>query len=170
MPQPEFDRPSDNAVGADGATAAWVALPVGMVFAMVSAYWGLGGTWLVDTVAGALTQGGGAARGYLLASQMAAVLKVVAAVLPLVVAYRLAAPRWRRPLRVLAWTEAGVLILYGLVLTGTGLLVQADVLHASVDADHRALAWHTYLWDPWFLLWGAIVAVSLTRGRSPRHA
>jgi hypothetical protein len=35
----------------------------------------------------------------------------------------------------------------------TGLLVQADVIHASVTADHRALAWHAYLWDPWFLIW-----------------
>jgi hypothetical protein len=27
--------------------------------------------------------------------------------------------------------------------------------------DHRALAWHTYLWDPWFLMWGLLVAGAL---------
>ena len=53
---------------------------------------------------------------------------------------------------VLAWAEAAILIVYGLVQTAAGLLVQADVIHASATADHRALAWHAYLWDPWFLI------------------
>jgi len=69
----------------------------------------------------------------------------------------------------LAWLEAGILTLYGLVLTTAGLLVQADLLHASADADHRALAWHAYLWDPWFLIWGLLVAVALLRSRHLRR-
>ena len=66
---------------------------------------------------------------------------------------------------VLAWAEAAILIVYGLVQTAAGLLVQADVIHASATADHRALAWHAYLWDPWFLVWGLLVAAALLRGR-----
>jgi hypothetical protein len=70
---------------------------------------------------------------------------------------------------VLAWIEAGILTIYGLVLTVVGLLVQAGVIHASATADHRALAWHAYLWDPWFLIWGLLVAGALLCGR-PRRA
>jgi hypothetical protein len=69
---------------------------------------------------------------------------------------------------VLAWAEAAILIVYGLVQTGAGLLVQADIIHASATADHRAMAWHAYLWDPWFLIWGLLVAASLLRGRYRR--
>jgi hypothetical protein len=69
---------------------------------------------------------------------------------------------------VLAWAEAAILIVYGLVQTTAGLLIQADVIHASATADQRALAWHTYLWDPWFLIWGLLVAAALLLRRHPR--
>jgi hypothetical protein len=61
------------------------------------------------------------------------------------------------------------LAIYGLVLTVAGLLVQAGAIHASATANHRALAWHAYLWDPWFLIWGLFVAGALLRGRYRRH-
>ena len=48
--------------------------------------------------------------------------------------------------------EAVVFTTYGFALTAVGLLVQAHVIHASATADRRALAWHAYLWDPWFLI------------------
>jgi hypothetical protein len=73
---------------------------------------------------------------------------------------------WRRigahrVVRILSWVEAVVLVAYGGLLTVVGLLVQADVVHAAATADRRALAWHTYLWDPWFLIWGLLVVVAL---------
>jgi len=52
----------------------------------------------------------------------------------------------------LAWFEAAVLVIYGLVPTTVGLMVQLGIIAASASADHRALAWHAYLWDPWFLV------------------
>jgi hypothetical protein len=39
--------------------------------------------------------------------------------------------------------------------------VQAHLIHASATADHRALAWHAYLWDPRFLIWGLLVVGAL---------
>jgi hypothetical protein len=39
---------------------------------------------------------------------------------------------------------------------------------AAAGADHRALAWHAYLWDPWFLLWGVLVTAALVRSRLSR--
>jgi hypothetical protein len=79
----------------------------------------------------------------------AAGLKVIAAALPVLAAGRAAASGpvpWQRPLRVLAWAEAVILTLYGLVLTTVGLLVQSGLIRAGAGADHRALAWHAYLW------------------------
>jgi hypothetical protein len=38
--------------------AAWAACVVGLAYVGVSMYWGLGGTWLLTTVGGALALGG----------------------------------------------------------------------------------------------------------------
>lgn len=127
------------------------------------------GTWLLATVSASLAEPGGASIATLLvAAWVPAILKLIAAVLPLLALRQLTSPVWNRRVRVLAWLEAGIMIAYGLTLTVVGLLVQADVIHASASADHRALAWHAYLWDPWFLIWGLLVAAALWRGRHRR--
>ena len=73
-------------------------------------------------------------------------------------------------MRALAWLEAAILTIYGLVLTTAGLLVQSGAIAPAASADRRALAWHAYLWDPWFLLWGALVTAALARSRQPGAA
>jgi len=135
----------------------------------VSVYWGLGGTWLASTVGGAIEKGALAGNaGVILAVWVAAILKVIAAVLPLLVVGRLRRSASNRKLWLLAWIEAAIVTVYGLVLTASGLLLQAGVIHASASADHRALAWHAYLWDPWFLIWGLLVGGALLRAHR-RH-
>jgi Protein of unknown function (DUF3995) len=93
----------------------------------------------------------------------AVAIKLIAAVLPLITLSRRTRPAWDRNLWVLSWIQAAVLTVYGLVLTTVGLLVQTNVIHASAHADHRALAGHAYLWDPWFLIWGLLVTIALLR-------
>jgi hypothetical protein len=83
-------------------------------------------------------------------------------VLPLLALRGLASPGWNRTVWMLAWASSAVLTIYGLVWTAGGLLAQADVIHASAS---RAMAWHAYLWDPWFLVWGLLAAAALLRGR-----
>jgi hypothetical protein len=145
-----------------GFAAAWAACAVGLLYAAISVYWGLGGTWLLDTVGGSLAKLGRAySAGVIAAVWGAATLKLIAAVLPLLAVHHRSSSQRDHWLWVLAWIAAGVLIVYGLVLTAAGLLVQTDVIHASSTADHRALAWHAYLWDPWFLLWGLLIAAAL---------
>ncbi|HET6953221.1 MAG TPA: hypothetical protein VFI47_22770 [Acidimicrobiales bacterium] len=56
---------------------------------------------------------------------------------------------------------------YGGVLTGVGLAVQAGVIDAAPGADGQALAWHAYLWDPWFLVWGLALGATLVRTAAP---
>jgi hypothetical protein len=154
-----------------GLRAAQAAFVVGLLYAAISVYWAVGGTWLLDTVGASLTQAGhGASAGVLFAVWAAAALKIVAAVLPLLAVNPEHAPpggRGRRVFRVLTWVEAVILVLYGLVLTVTGLLVQSGLVTAAANADHRALRWHAYLWDPWFLVWGLLVTAALLRSRRP---
>jgi hypothetical protein len=136
------------------------------MYAAVSVYWGLGGTWLLDTVGGSLEQLGRDRKAAVLAAVWgAAVLKLIAAVLPLMAVRAHGYGRRGRLLWRLAWLEAGILVLYGSVLSVAGWLVQAGVVHAGAGADHRALAWHAYLWDPWFLVWGLLIAAALLRAR-----
>lgn len=152
-----------------GLRFAWAALIVGLLYAAVSVYWGLGGTRLLDTIGGSLEEEGRAGNpGVMLAVWAAVVVKTIAAVLPLMALRGLSRPAWDRTVWVLAWAEAAILIIYGLVQTVAALLVQADVIHASATADHRALAWHAYLWDPWFLVWGLLVTAALLRRRYRR--
>jgi hypothetical protein len=141
------------------ASSALAAFALGLGHALVSAYWALGGTALLDTIGGDLERWGRERR-----PALAAALWVVVAV-KLVVA--LAAPvlagvgggrepawaRGRVP-RVLGWTAAIVLTAYGGLLTVAGVAIESGVVEPAADADRTALAWHAYLWDPWFLLWG----------------
>ncbi|HZD01566.1 MAG TPA: DUF3995 domain-containing protein [Actinomycetes bacterium] len=157
--QPFRDRHDPNAL-----RAAWAASFVGLPNAAVSLYWVLGGTWLLDTIGGSLEEQGRAGTvGVRLTVWAAVALKLLAVALPLLALRRLPRPAWHRLVWVLAWAEAAVLTTYGLVWTAGGLLAQAGVIHATTDP--RALAWHAYLWDPWFLVWGVLVAAALLLGR-----
>jgi Protein of unknown function (DUF3995) len=153
-----------------GLGLARAAFVVGGLYALISAYWGTGGTWLLDTVGGAFERGGREGSAALLAVVwLTALLKLAASALGLLAVRRSLAPSRRRLVRRLAWAAAVILTLYGGVLTLAGLLVETGVLSASADADRRALRWHAFLWDPWFLLWGLLLLGALLRSR-PRAA
>ncbi len=153
-----------------GRWAARAACVVGLLYAAVSLYWAGGGTWLLNTVGGSFARPGRANDAtVIIAVWAAAVLKLAAALLPLLAARN--PRRETRLVRLLAWIAAETLIIYGAVLTIIGLLVQADVVHSPANTDWQALTWHAYLWDPWFLVWGALIATALLRSRAtPRRA
>ena len=105
----------------------------------------------------------------------AVVLKGVGALLPFYLRRPAPPSKWHGRLRLLAWAESAVLTLYGFVFTSAGLLVQAGLIHLGRATDWRALVWHTYLWDPWFLVWGLLVVLALAltpakRTRAPGNA
>lgn len=172
----DTDQVSSSAalVGQDGSRAgvgaARAAFLVGVLYALVSAYWGAGGTGLLHTIGGALERAGRAHTPSLLAVLWITVaLKLTAGAAGLLATGAVAGSRWRRRSRVVAWIAAVVLVVYGGVLTAIGLLVQAGAVSASAPADQTALRWHAYLWDPWFLLWGALLTAALWRSRSHRR-
>jgi hypothetical protein len=157
---------------AAGRAAAIVAAVLGIGHAAVSAYWAIGGTALLNTVGGDIERWARERRPALIvALWVIVVVKLVVAlaapILAGIGADRL--PPWTRAKapRALGWIAAGVLVLYGGLLTAAGLAVEAGLLDSSADADERALAWHAYLWDPWFLLWGLAFAASLWLSGGP---
>ena len=157
-------RTVDNTRAADILAVA--AAVVGGLFAVVSIYWGFGGTWLLDTIGGSLeSQGRAGAAGIVSLLWASVVLKIVAALLPLAVVRRWG-PAWsRRLMTVLAWIAGVILTGYGLVLTVAGLLVQVGIIATGPESNHRALAWHAFLWDPWFLVWGVLSLTALVAFR-----
>lgn len=149
---------------------AALACALGLGSAAVSTYWALGGTALLDTVGGSIERWGRERKPALIAGLW---LIVTVKVIIALAAPALAGvgsgllPSWTRghlP-RILGWIAATVLVLYGGVLTLTGLLAQAGAFQVTPDADRRALAWHAFLWDPWFLVWGVAFTASLWLSR-----
>jgi hypothetical protein len=159
----------DSATSRRGMLPALAGLVAGLAYAAISVYWGAGGRWLLNTVGISLSQPGQAGHlAALLAVWGAAAVKAVAALLPLLaieVWPRTANGGLRRLARGLAWIETAILTGYGLILTATGLLVQAGVIKPAAHADRLALKWHAYLWDPWFLIWGIFVFLALWQSR-----
>lgn len=140
--------------------AGKAAIALGLANAAVSAYWLLGGTALLDTVGGEIERWG-RERGpfVVLALAGVVVIKSAVAVVPMVDDAAMLG-RW---IRRLGWVAAVVLVLYGGLLTMVGLLVQVGVINAAAEADTKALAWHAFFWDPWFLIWGIALVLHLRR-------
>jgi Protein of unknown function (DUF3995) len=151
-----------------GLLAAAAALAVGLAYTAISAYWAFGGTWLLDTVSSSLVTAHPSVTA-VMAVWAAVVLKAVAALLPLHVCLTPPPSKRHDRLRLLAWAEAAVLTLYGFAFTLAGLMLQVGIIHQRRTADRRALVWHAYLWDPWFLVWGLSVIIALALTSTSRN-
>jgi hypothetical protein len=162
------DRPTPREASALAVACASAACLLGMLYAAISAYWGCGGTELLGSVGGTFAKAGrDGTAGALAVVWFTALLKVIAAAIGLVAIRghrRLGAIR-RRQLRRVSWLVAVVLVLYGGVLSIAGWLVQLGIVRAAAHADHYALRWHAYVWDPWFLAWGLLLSAALLRSR-----
>jgi len=139
-----------------GRSAALAAAALAFASAAVSLYWTLGGTGLLDTVGGEIER--------LARERSAAAIAVVGATAVaklLAGALALALLRSdRRPLFRAAIGGGALLALYGGVLVVAGALVLAGAIDSSVPVDEYALRWHVFLWDMWFLVWGAALALA----------
>lgn len=151
---------------------AYLAAALGLLFAVPSVYWGLGGTGLLDTLGGTIEERALAGdRVMIAATWVAAIGKVIGGLIPLALVQPWGQRLPRRLLRLAAWLVAGGLILYGAVQTLAIGLVYFDVLQPAEPLEARALRWRLFLWEPWFLVWG--LAIGLTAwmyGRDDRDA
>jgi hypothetical protein len=136
------------------------AAAVGLLHAAVSAYWAVGGTWLVDTVGQWAADWASEEPGTAFVVLMTvAVLKAAAAVGPLLL------DPGRRTVRWGLGAGGAVLALYGAANTAGAWLVLTGVVVPGGEPDRPALLGHALLWDPLFALWGCLVLAGLLAGR-----
>jgi hypothetical protein len=131
----------------------WTACAAGVVHALFSLYWAIGGSWLLDTVGPDAVRMSADARLLTgLGLGLVAAAKTAAAVVPVNMAYgRL---RREKLWRGLSWAGALLLVLYGGANTVVGNAVLAGLVSPDGGYDRAAMAGHSWLWDPLFLLWG----------------
>ncbi len=133
---------------------AMIAVVLAGASALVSVWWLCGGTWGLDSLGGALEQLARERSGVALALLAGVVVAKLGAV---ALAWSTTRPRVSPVLLRLATWGGAALAGYGLLLTGgsaVGLVIDGD------GADRTALWWHAMLWDPWFALWGLVLALA----------
>lgn len=142
----------------------WLACALGVIHAMSSLYWALGGRWLLETV-GQWAVDAVEDEPVLAAAALGGLglAKLAAAVVPVLVEYgRLP---WRPFWRLLSWLGGLGLVVYGMLHIVTGALVLGGVIVAEGGYDRAAIAGHAVLWGPLFALWGAALTLSLWLSR-----
>ncbi|MBO3094940.1 DUF3995 domain-containing protein [Cellulomonas dongxiuzhuiae] len=153
------------------AWVAWGAVVVAFAFAAVSLVWATGSTAGLDTLGGSVERLGWERDPSLLAANaVALVLKVLGGVLALALVQPWGERLPRRPLLALAWSAAALLVLYGALQVTTLALVAADVVVPDEVLSDRALRWRLLLWEPWFLVWGLLLAGATLRSQRLRPA
>jgi|1186.fasta_scaffold69117_2 hypothetical protein len=146
--------------------AARLAAGLAFASAALSLYWTAGGTWLLDTVGGAIEDLARERSPAALALGAAAVLlKVAAGVLALALVHLPGGGRRRRLVLLANGAASAVLCLWGGANVVVGALVLAGAITPAADVDRHALRWHVFVWDMWFLVWGLALAVAVAAAR-----
>jgi hypothetical protein len=143
-------------------SALIIATLAGMTHGLFSLYWAAGGNWLVTTLGHQLVDAFATRRWLLIPL---AAIKIGFATLPVL----LARYGWlsHRPWRIVCWTGAAALVLWGGINTVTGNLVLSGMLDRAGGYDQTGMIGHAWLWDPLFLLWGLALTMALLLTRHP---
>jgi Protein of unknown function (DUF3995) len=142
----------------------WAACTFGLIHAGFSLYWAFGGDWLLLTVgqwAVRLADAAPVQASIVLAA--VALVKIAAAVVPVLNAYRLLP--WSRLWRAISWVGASALILYGGANVIIAWLVLSAVITPTGGYDPTSMLGHALLWDPLFMLWGLTLLAHLVLSR-----
>jgi hypothetical protein len=154
-----------SSLGREGpaASLAYAAAAWAFAFAAISAYWALGGTVGVKTIAADIGRVALANDPRVVGVTAAA--KAIAGLLVLSLArpWGHLLPRWLRLAAV--WIAGAVFALYGVAnLIDHGRMVAG--LRATPEIlGERAARWHLLLWDPWWLLGGVLFLVAAWQAR-----
>lgn len=159
-------RLAERPRSAEPAVAALtIAAVAGLLHAAISVYWGLGGTWLIETLGERIVDTFADARWLLL---VVAAAKAVGAFAPLWL--QRTGRLGRRPWSLLAGVVAAVLIGWGGLNAVVGNLVLLGVVQPDGGYDRPAMIGHAWLWDPLFLLWGVALLTGVARATRSRYA
>lgn len=136
------------------------AAVAGAAHAAFSLYWAVGGDWLTATL-GERVLAVLVGKHWLLFP--IGLIKAGFAVLPLLWLAR-ARPVRRLP-RLVGWSGAVVLVLWGGVNTVIGNLVLSGLIRSASNYDRPGVIGHAWLWDPLFLIWGVALTTGLIATR-----
>jgi hypothetical protein len=166
---PPAERPTGKCRQSPLRCAAYLAAALAFASAAVSLFWTLGGTLLLDTVGGSIenlarTRSASA----LLLGGGAAVAKVLAGLLALALVRSWGTRIRARTLIAANGLASFILLVWGAANVLTGGLVLSGVISPSNHPDERALRWHVFVWDLWFVVWGAALALALWGYRHAR--
>jgi Protein of unknown function (DUF3995) len=143
------------------AWPAYAAAALAFGSAAVSLYWTLGGTVLLDTLGGTLEDLARKRSGAALALGILVVLvKVVGGLLALALVPMWGARRVRRLLFFFGLIGSMLLVFYGAVYVIVGGLVLTHVITPSGPVNEHTMRWHVFVWDFWFLIWGAALGLA----------
>ncbi len=147
--------------------AAYAAAAWAFVFAAMSFYWAAGGTAGADTIGTTITDPALARDpGFVAILWGTGALKALGGLLALALIrpWGRVIPRWM--LLAAAWIGGVFMVLYaGANLAVRGLMA-LGVIATPESMRSAAAQWHLLLWDPWWLLGGALfVAAAWSAGR-----
>lgn len=141
------------------AAAIWAFL-----FAATSFYWALGGRIGVETIGDAITKPALAGDPAIVAFVWTTgALKVVAGgvALALVQPWGRRIPRWA--LLLAGWGASALFLVYGAANLAQDVLIVGGMIPTPVGLGAVAARWHLFLWDPWWLLGGILLALATWR-------
>ncbi|HJS96967.1 MAG TPA: DUF3995 domain-containing protein [Solirubrobacteraceae bacterium] len=143
---------------------AYVAAAMAIASAVPSVFWTLGGTLLLDTVGGSIER---LARARSVSALVLGATTSLAKLGAALLALSLVRPWGRRvPWRLAANAlTSALLVTWGGANVIVGALALTRVVSPADGLDEYALRWHVYVWDPWFLIWGAALALALVSFR-----
>ena len=127
--------------------------------------WGAGGLVGVSTLGGRIEELALARDPALIAMVwVTGVLKVLGGLLALALVQPWGRRLPRRWLLRAAWGGAGLLTVYGLLQLTSVALVAFGVITPTQPVESTVLRWRLLLWEPWFLLWGVLLALAAWAG------
>ena len=142
--------------------SAYAACVCAWIFAVPSFYWSLGGKIGTAEVGREAVTASWEADPILMSVVLVtATLKVIGGFLALSFVRPWGRSLPRRLKLIGGWTAAGLLSVYGVVQLGSQALIAVGVIEVSDDFDWSAFWWHLYLWSPWFVLWGALLGLTV---------
>ena len=133
--------------------AAYAAAVLAFASAAVTIFWTLGWTWLLDTVGGSIEK----------------LAKILVGFLALALVRPWFEPLPARLLRTAGGLASVILLVWGGANVCVGALVLSRVISPNSHPDERVLRWHVFVWDLWFVVWGAALAVAIVGHRRESH-
>jgi hypothetical protein len=146
---------------------AYAASLWAFLFAALSFYWGLGGRRGATTLGPAIMAAATDPLFVLVGLWGVGVVKAIGGVVALALVQPWGQRLPRRLLRAAAGIGGGLAFLYGAASWVQHALMLSGVVTLPAGLGRTAARWHLFLWDPWWMLGGALFVALAWLARRP---